>query len=71
MLGTLTQCRGISEAMGRFILEKYPTLETLMTATAADLALLGDPQNPTKKRLGKAVAERLYGLLHPSGSHLP
>ena len=71
LLGTLTQCRGISEAMGRFILVKYPTLETLMAAQAADLAVIGDPQNTAKKRLGKAVAERLYGLLHPSGSHLP
>lgn len=66
LLGTLTQCRGISEAMGRFILEKYPTLEMLMVAQAVDLALIGDPQNPAKKRLGKAVAERLYGLLHAS-----
>jgi ERCC4-type nuclease len=71
LLGTLTQCRGISETMGRFIIAKYPSLQSLMAAQAADLALLGDPQNPTKKRLGKAVAERLYGLLHPSGSHLP
>jgi ERCC4-type nuclease len=71
LLGTLTQCRGISETMARFIIAKYPNLESLMAAQAADLALLGDPQNPTKKRLGKAVAERLYGLLHPSGSHLP
>ena len=34
-----------------------------MSATAADLALVVDPANP-KRKVGKAVAERLHGLLH-------
>ena len=72
LLGTLTQCRGISESMARLIIGKFPNLDALLAATAVDLALVGDPQNPTKKKLGKAVAERLYGLLHPPGPlHLP
>ena len=60
LLGTLTQCRGVSEALARLIMSKYPTLETLMTATAVDLASVSEG----KRKVGKAVAERLYGLLH-------
>ena len=62
LLGTLTQCRGISEGLARVIMSKFGTLETLMAATAADLIMV-DPENP-KRRIGKVVAERLYGLLH-------
>lgn len=61
LLGVLTQCRGVSEALARLIVAKYPTLESLMAATAAELAI-GDPANP-KRKVGKAVAERLHGLL--------
>jgi hypothetical protein len=43
----------------------YPTLETLLAATVTELAAVGDPANP-KRKVGKAVSERLYGLLHPS-----
>ena len=64
LLGTLTQCRGISEGLARVIMAKFGTLETLMAATAADLVMV-DPENP-KRRIGKVVAERLYGLLHSS-----
>jgi ERCC4-type nuclease len=64
LLGTLTQCRGISEAMARLIMSKYPTLEALMSATAADLATISE--EGAKRKVGKAVAERLYGLLKPS-----
>ena len=63
LLGTLTQCRGISEGLARLIQTKYQTLEALLAATTADLAAVSDPANP-KRKLGKAVAERLYGLLH-------
>jgi len=63
LLGLLTQCRGVSEGLARLIASSYSTLETLMSATAADLALVVDPTNP-KRKVGKAVAERLYGLLH-------
>jgi ERCC4-type nuclease len=62
LLGTLTQCRGISEAMARLIMSKYTTLEALMTATAPDLAAISE--EGAKRKVGKAVAERLYGLLH-------
>lgn len=61
LLGVLTQCRGVSEALARLIIAKYPTLESLMAATASEL-VIGDPVNP-KRKVGKAVAERLHGLL--------
>jgi len=64
LLGTLTQCRGISEALARVIMRSFPSLESLMAATAADLTLVTDTTNP-KRKVGKVVAERLYGLLHP------
>ena len=60
LLGTLTQCRGVSEALARLIMSKYPTLENLLKATAVDLASVSEG----KRKVGKAVAERLYGLLH-------
>ena len=65
LLGVLTQCRGISEALARLILGTYTTLESLLGASAADIAVISDPSNP-KRKVGKAVAERLYGLLHPA-----
>ena len=64
LLGTLTQCRGISEALARLIMCNFPSLESLMAATATDLAGVTDTNNP-KRKVGKAVGERLYGLLHP------
>lgn len=63
LLGTLTQCRGISEGLARLIMAAYPTLETLLAASVTELAAVGDPANP-KRKVGKAVSERLYGLLH-------
>jgi len=63
LLGLLTQCRGVSEGLARLIASSYSSLESLMSATAADLATVADPTNP-KRKLGKAVAERLHGLLH-------
>jgi hypothetical protein len=44
-------------------MSKYPTLEALMSATAADLATISE--EGAKRKVGKAVAERLYGLLKP------
>jgi ERCC4-type nuclease len=61
LLGTLTQCRGVSEALARLIMSKYPTLESLLKATAEELALVSEG----KRKVGKAVAERLHGLLKP------
>jgi len=63
LLGVLTQCRGVSEGLARLIVAQYSSLEKLMVATADELATVGDPTNP-KRKVGKAVAERLYGLLH-------
>lgn len=65
LLGVLTQCRGISEALARLILGSYGTLELLLAAPVGDLAAITDPTN-SKRKVGKAVAERLYGLLHSS-----
>lgn len=64
LLGTLTQCRGVSEALARLIMSKFSTLESLMTATVEELASVAEPP-PSKRKVGKAVAERLYGLLKP------
>ena len=69
LLGTLTQCRGISEAMARLIMSKYSTLEALMAATASDLAAISE--EGAKRKVGKAVAERLYGLLHTLPQTVP
>jgi hypothetical protein len=60
LLGVLTQCRGISEALARIILEKVGSLKTLMEKTEVELAEMTDG----KRKVGKAVAARLYGLLH-------
>lgn len=60
LLGVLTQCRGMSEALARIVLEKTGTFETLMNKTEAELVEMTDG----KRKIGKAVASRLYGLLH-------
>jgi ERCC4-type nuclease len=60
LLGVLTQCRGVSEALARIILEQFQSLETLMTKSEVELAEMSDG----KRKIGKAVASRLYGLLH-------
>ena len=63
MLGVLTQWRGVSEAVARLIYGKYKGFAELLAASVGDLAAVSDPANP-KRKVGKAVAERLYGLLH-------
>jgi ERCC4-type nuclease len=62
LIGVLTQCRGISEGLARIILEKTGSLETLMAKTELELAEMADSTG--KRKVGKAVAARLYGLLH-------
>lgn len=59
-VGCLTQCRGVSEALARIIQKKFSTLEALMGATEAEIASASDG----KRKVGPAVAKRLYGLLH-------
>lgn len=61
LVGVLTQCRGISEALARIIQKKFPTLEALMSASEADIASAGEG----KRKVGVAVAKRLMSLLHP------
>lgn len=63
LIGTLTQCRGISEALAKIIVKQFPTLETILKASIDDLASVTDSEN-VKRKVGKAVAQRLYGLLH-------
>jgi ERCC4-type nuclease len=63
LIGVLTQCRGISESLARIIVAQHSSLEKLLTVSSTDLAVIADPSNP-KRKVGKAVAERLYGLLH-------
>jgi ERCC4-type nuclease len=60
LIGVLTQCRGVSEGLARIILDKVKTLEGLLATTEADIAAIADG----KRKVGKAVAARLYGLLH-------
>jgi len=62
LLGVLTQCRGVSEALGRLILEKAKNLEGLMSLGEVDIAAISDSTG--KRKVGKAVAARLHGLLH-------
>jgi ERCC4-type nuclease len=61
LVGVLTQCRGVSEALARIIQKKFPTLEALMGASEADLASAAEG----KRKVGVAVAKRLMSLLHP------
>jgi ERCC4-type nuclease len=70
LIGTLTQCRGISEALARIIVKQFTTLESILKLTLLELAGVTDPENP-KRKVGKAVAERLYGLLHHTTLDLP
>jgi len=67
LLGVLTQCRGVSEGLGRLILEKAKTLEGLMSLGEADIAAISDSTG--KRKVGKAVAARLHGLLHSLGAN--
>ena len=62
LIGVLTQCRGVSEALARIILGKVVNLEGLMKATEPEIAAMADSDG--KRKVGKAVAARLYGLLH-------
>ena len=63
LIGVLTQCRGVSEALARIILENVQNLEGLMAKKEDELVAMSDSSG--KRKVGKAVAARLYGLLHP------
>ena len=59
----ITQCPGVSAAIAAVLAEKYKGLGELMGASAEEIAahVVG------KRKIGKAVAERLCGLLHYCG----
>lgn len=59
-LAALQQCPGVSVGIAKAILEEFKTLETVFTAEESQIALL---KNGTRK-VGPAVAKRLFGLLH-------
>ena len=67
LLGVLTQCRGVSEALARIVAARVESVEGLMRATEAELAAMAEG----KRKVGKAVAARLYGLLHASAPVAP
>jgi ERCC4-type nuclease len=60
----VTQCPGVSAAVAGVLAGHYKGLGELMAASAEEIAglVVG------KRKIGKAVAERLCGLLHYSGS---
>ena len=62
LLGVLTQCRGISEALARAVAARVTSMEGLMRATESELAAVSAAGR--KRSVGNAVAARLYGLLH-------
>ena len=64
LLGVLTQCRGVSDALARAISVHVQSVEGLMRATESELAEVS--RTDGKRKVGKAVAARLYGLLHAS-----
>lgn len=70
LIGTLTQCRGVSEALAKIIVKQFPRLDLILKATVDELAGISDIEN-VKRKVGKAVAERLYGLLHNIVSEKP
>jgi ERCC4-type nuclease len=59
----VTQCPGVSAAVAGVLAGHYKGLGELMAASAEEIAglVVG------KRKIGKAVAERLCGLLHYSG----
>ena len=60
-LATVLQaCRGVSSAGAKAIAEVYPTLDSLMRATADTLAII----QVGKQKFGQVKATRLYTLLH-------
>ena len=59
-LSALQQCPGVSVGIARAILEEYKTLEQVFQAEESQIAVL---KNGTRK-VGPAVAKRLFALLH-------
>lgn len=59
-LAALQQCPGVSVGIARSILEEFETLEGVFAAEESQIAVL---KNGTRK-VGPAVAKRLFALLH-------
>ena len=61
MTAVLTQCPGVSAAVAEALVEHYKGLPALMAGSAADYAAVVKPGG---RKVGKAVGERLWALLH-------
>jgi ERCC4-type nuclease len=60
-VAVVTQCHGVSAAIGTVLASHYSGLEALMAASAAEIAAV---EKAPGKKVGKAVGERLWTLLH-------
>ena len=63
-LQCLVQCPGVSVKMGEQLVEIFPTLEHLMGASKEAIQEV----KVGARRIGPAIAGRLYGLLHPNAA---
>jgi ERCC4-type nuclease len=63
MTAVLTQCPGVSAAVAETLVEHYKSLPAVFAGTAAEYSALVKPGG---RKIGKAVGERLWGLLHQS-----
>ena len=63
MTAVLTQCPGVSASVAETLVEHYKSLPAVFAGTAAEYAALVKPGG---RKIGKAVGERLWGLLHQS-----
>lgn len=60
LMACLAQCNGVSIHMAESLVTTYPTLTLIMALTAKQL----EEHRVGARRLGPAVAKRLWGLLH-------
>ena len=61
MTAVLTQCPGVSAAVAEALVEHYKSLPAVMAGSAAEYAAVVKTGG---RKVGKAVGERLWGLLH-------
>lgn len=62
LMACLAQCSGVSVRAAESLVRAYPTLTQVMALTAKEL----EDHRVGNRRLGPAVAKRLWGLLHAS-----
>jgi ERCC4-type nuclease len=60
-VAVVTQCHGVSAAIGEILASHYSGLEALMAASADEIAAV---EKAPGKKVGKAVGGRLWSLLH-------